>query len=381
MDVDPTSDALIQRMDDVHARIAASHVELLALIAAAHEAEAWVGTGARDMAHFVSLRYGISWWKADRWITAAHALEGLPRVSRALGSGELSIDKVVELCRFATAQTEAGLLGWAQRVSSGAIRRRGDVELRRRRQEAEQVDRDRYLRYSFEDEGRRFRLEAELSAPEGAAVAGAIERLASQIPVMPGEEEPSYAECRRADALVTLCAGGGSADVDATVVVHAPMEVLSSSDRSCELEGGGIAHAETVRRLLCGSRVLPVLEDGGRNAIAAGRASRDPSTFMMRQLRYRDAECRFPGCGSRRFTQAHHITWWSQGGRTDLDNLVLVCSFHHKLVHEYGWSLARDPDDTVRWYRPDGTRHRAGPAPPIRTETPQLALAAVGVTP
>jgi len=83
---------------------------------------------------------------------------------------------------------------------------------------------------------------------------------------------------------------------------------------------------------------------------------------MVRQIRHRDGECRFPGCGSRRFTQAHHIVWWSKGGRTDLANLVLICSFHHKLVHEHGWSLTRDgADGVVRWLRADGTGYRAGP--------------------
>jgi hypothetical protein len=85
---------------------------------------------------------------------------------------------------------------------------------------------------------------------------------------------------------------------------------------------------------------------------------------MMRQLRYRDQECRFPGCGARRFTQAHHIVWWEHGGSTDLQNLVLVCTFHHKLVHEYGWELGRDAGGTVAWFRPDGGRYRAGPGPP-----------------
>jgi hypothetical protein len=99
---------------------------------------------------------------------------------------------------------------------------------------------------------------------------------------------------------------------------------------------------------------------------------------MMRQLRYRDQECRFPGCGSRRFTQAHHIGWWSRGGRTDLENLVLTCTFHHKLVHEHGWSLARDPDNTVRWYRPDGIRYRAGPRPRSDLPESQPALAGAG---
>jgi predicted restriction endonuclease len=82
----------------------------------------------------------------------------------------------------------------------------------------------------------------------------------------------------------------------------------------------------------------------------------------MRQLRYRDRTCRFPNCHLRRYTQAHHVEWWSRGGRTELDNLVLVCTFHHKLVHERGWGLKRRDDGTVRWFRPDGTRYRAGPA-------------------
>ena len=63
--------------------------------------------------------------------------------------------------------------------------------------------------------------------------------------------------------------------------------------------------------------------------------------------------------------EAHHIVWWERGGRTDLDNLTLVCTFHHRLVHEFGWSIERDPTDgAIGWLRPDGTRYRAGPAPP-----------------
>src|SRR6266536_3335303 len=80
----------------------------------------------------------------------------------------------------------------------------------------------------------------------------------------------------------------------------------------------------------------------------------------------------FPGGGARRFTQAHHIVWWERGGRTDLDNLVLMCSFHHRLVHEYGWRIKRDHDATVGWFHPDGRRYRAGPAPPPKSLTNNL---------
>ena len=95
--------------------------------------------------------------------------------------------------------------------------------------------------------------------------------------------------------------------------------------------------------------------------LLVGRSTRVPPAWMLRQLRYRDWSCTFPGCEARRFTQAHHIVWWSHGGRTDLDNLVLVCLFHHRLVHEHGWSLRRDPQGTVQWFHPDGARYRAGP--------------------
>jgi hypothetical protein len=162
-------------------------------------------------------------------------------------------------------------------------------------------------------------------------------------------------------------------------VVHAPLEALvSSEDRGCELEGGGVLHSETARRLLCNARVQAVVEDEAGDVVRLGRTSRVVPAWMMRQLRYRDRECRFPACGARRFTQAHHIVWWEHGGRTDLDNLVLVCSFHHKLVHELGWTLTRDADGMVAWSRPDGTRYLAGPGPPDDAVVRRSVLAAVG---
>jgi hypothetical protein len=70
--------------------------------------------------------------------------------------------------------------------------------------------------------------------------------------------------------------------------------------------------------------------------------------------------------------------WWERGGRTDLDNLVLVCTFHHKLVHEYGWALKRYADGTTRWFHPDGTLYRAGPGPPAERKEGAPVLSAVG---
>src|SRR2546421_12174220 len=98
---------VVRRMDSVHAVISAGHRELLRLILDVERLELWRDDGARDAAHWLCMRYGISEWKARRWVAAAHALESLPRLGEALSSGRLGVDKVVELARFATADEEA----------------------------------------------------------------------------------------------------------------------------------------------------------------------------------------------------------------------------------------------------------------------------------
>ncbi len=374
------NDQLIGAIDAVHARISCAQRELFCLIGEVDRRETWRDEGARDTAHWLSMRYGISGWKARRWIGAAHALEGLPRLSEALASGDLGIDKVVELTRFASRGTEAGLIRWASEVSCAAVRRRGDLAARVTREELADAERDRSLSWWYFDEGRRFGLEAELPAAQGAIVARALERVARQVPVMPEEEGPWSAPARRADALVAFCSARLASDADpdrATVIIHARAEALQDGSGNAEIEDGTVIHPETVRRLLCNARVQTVVEDPVGDVVGLGRMSREPSAWMVRQVRYRDRGCRFPGCGTRAFTEAHHIVWWRHGGRTDLDNLLLMCSFHHRLVHEHGWSVTRGPDGVVRWLRPGGARYRAGPSPRVEVEDQHL-LVAVG---
>jgi uncharacterized protein DUF222/HNH endonuclease len=278
----------------------------------------------------------------------------------------LGIDKVVELARFATPEDEARLIVWARRVSCGAVRRRGDLATRPDVADDVDADRNRFLRWWYTEEGRRFGLEAELPAAQGAVVARALERVAADIPAMPGEEDPIYASARRADALVAICSSGSQGGAEpprATVVIHAQARGLRDGTGGCELENGPVIHPDTVRRALCNARVQTVLEDERGRVVALGPMTREPSPWMIRQIRYRDRECRFPGCGTKRFTEAHHIMWWRDGGRTELENLLLICSFHHRLVHEHRWRVERRADGEVDWLRPDGSRYHAGPSP------------------
>jgi Domain of unknown function (DUF222) len=93
--------------------MAVTQRRLFSAIAACARDEVWRADGCRDMAQWLAGRLGISNWAARRWVAAADALERLPRISDALADGVLSVDKVVELTRFATPDTEKDLVAWA----------------------------------------------------------------------------------------------------------------------------------------------------------------------------------------------------------------------------------------------------------------------------
>src|SRR6185503_1539381 len=185
-------------------------------------------------------------WKAERWVSAGRALDGLPHVASALTNGELALDKVVELTRFATPDDEEPLVEWAHDVAPGAIRRRGDELRRAERTEVEQIEEDRWLAWRWTDEGRRLLLEAELPAAQGSVITDAIDKLASEIPAMPGEESHLLVGRRRADALATLCGSGGEREDDrSTVIVHVQAEALADDTANAVTDGGAVLHVDT----------------------------------------------------------------------------------------------------------------------------------------
>lgn len=354
--------------DIAHVAIGQAQRRMLLAIEQIDRAGRWEADGARDCVHWVQMRYGISNWKAERWVQAAHALDGLPAIGEALTTGVLGIDKVVELTRFAEFDTEDGLVRWARHVPAGAIRHRAELERHRTRDDAETTERSRSVRWWHEHD--RFRMHADLPPIEGQVVRDALEHMTRQVPQMPEQDAPWDLPARRADALVAMCSTGtrGShAGTGATVIVHARIEGLAEGTHGCEIEDGPVIPPATAERLACNARIQTVIEDATGEVVRLGRMRREPPSWMARQVRYRDRGCVFPGCGTRAFTEAHHVVWWSKGGRTDLDNLVLICSFHHRLVHEYGWRLSRTPDGEVRWFRPSGDRYRAGPSPGNRS--------------
>jgi hypothetical protein len=364
----PNDDDPIARFDLAHASLAQTQRLLFDAIRACDRAQVWRADGCRDMAQWVSGRLGISNWTARRWVAAAHALEDLPRLATALETAVLGVDKVAELARFATVESEQDLIRWARRASLAAVRAKADLSVRPDVDEVRAIDRARRLRGWWYDDGRCFGLEGFFPADQGALIEKALDRLGHQVPESPEGltyedgtpvDHETRADVRRADALYLMASQAVQADSDpdrATMVVHAPLEVFLGADRSCASEDGPVIHPEVAARLCCDARLQVVLHDGTGHAVGIGHAARNIPRWLMRALRQRDKSCCFPGCDFRRFLHGHHIVPWPQGP-TDLHNLLLVCPFHHKLVHEYGWRVELADPGTATWLRPDGRRY------------------------
>ncbi|HVF54142.1 MAG TPA: DUF222 domain-containing protein [Actinomycetota bacterium] len=139
------------------------------------------------------------------------------------------------------------------------------------------------------------------------------------------------------------------------IVVHAPLEAFSSDTIGGETEGGGVIHPETLRRLSCDARIQLALENGEGQPVGVGHSRYSPPGYVRRAVYHRDGRCAFPGCHGCRFMDCHHIVHWPTGP-TQTDNLIMVCPFHHKLLHELAWNVELNVrTGETRWFRPDGS--------------------------
>jgi len=167
---------------------------------------------------------------------------------------------------------------------------------------------------------------------------------------------------QRADALVhvaeaSLVGEGSCHGARAQLSVHVDAEVLAdvSAPGRCELEDGAAIAADSMRRLSCDADVLAIVHGEDGEPLGPGRRSRKVTSRLRRALWQRDQGCVFPGCSCKQYLHAHHVQHWAEGGPTELDNLVMLCRYHHRLVHEGGFSIDTQASDP-RFFSPAGER-------------------------
>ena len=403
------SDARIERMDRVavlFGEITAATREFLAALAQSDRHRDWEDEGFGSCAEWLAWRIGITRGTANEKVRAARALEDLPLISEAMARGELSFSKVRAITRVATPDSESELLDFARAGSATNLERlvRGWRKLSRwdEQQQERVLHRTRCFSVFPDEDGMyvvRGRLDPEVGAALMRAVEAARDALFDKANRGRGEERHS-GEARhsegapepaqlRADAVGllaerALAAGFGTGIGDRApvsgsraeryqVVLHVEAATLMEEGEPglSELEDGTRVSAETARRLACDASRIEVSRDplgsADGSVLDVGRKTRTIPPALRCALDVRDRGCRFPGCGLR-FTDAHHIVHWADGGETKLDNTLLLCRRHHRRVHEGGYRVCSDRNGRVVFFTPNG--NALFEAPPLPKLTP-----------
>jgi hypothetical protein len=393
---------------------AATH-RLLTCIRRFDEARGWGAQGAMSCAHWLTWRVGLDAATAREKVRVARALGTLPAVDEALQQARLSYAKVRALTRVATPENEALLLQMALHATGAQLERlcRGYRSVAAAQGRLEPEPRSVSLNPM---PGGMVRLELVLHPDEASLILHAIDR-AREVhaeaatepaepatpaePVAPAAEpaapaapatEPAAPAAQalsldghgvsaetpwpsRADGAIAMAesflAGHpvrGTGGERFQVIVHLDQDVLGPDGvLAGTLEDGTSVSAETLRRVACDCGLVAATRGGADGeALSIGRRSRTIPPAIRRALNLRYHGCAFPGCTHTRFLHAHHIKHWLHGGETSVENLLSLCTVHHRLVHEGGWKVAREENGKPVFTSPTGLRLPRKPPRPWR---------------
>ncbi|MCL9757869.1 HNH endonuclease [Frankia sp. AiPa1] len=381
------------------ARLAAATHTWLMTIAAFDRRQGWTGLGIRSCAHWLAWRCGLDLRTAREQLATAHALAQLPAVRAAFASGELSYSKVRAITRVATPADEEGWLDHARKMSAGQLER---LTSRRRQQKSDPaaLRADRKLALRTTPDGT-IRLTATLSPDDGAFLLAALDAARASLETGPDgppeDDELAYTprgQARDADALIALAEAflhhhaPALQDSPHTLTLHVPAQSTSAAsnqsvprnrthddvdgrDRNQEHKHqpgrlpagtGAVAGrdiglpAAMVARLGCDALIRALIVDSDNNPLHLGRRNRLPTGRLRDAVYARDQGiCQFPSCDHTMWLQIHHCAEWdAHNGKTDVEDLLLICGTHHRAIHDHGLVVRRRRDGTVTVQAPDG---------------------------
>ncbi len=358
-------DDLEAELISLSARINAAEYDFLMLIREFDLRQGWKPYLFNNCAEWLNMKCGICPGTAREKVRVARALFDLPLISAAFQGGDLSYSKARSLTRIASPENEGALLEFAVKATAQQVddycRRRRNVLKDESLADARRLHRERYLSRSVHSDGS-MTISVELPQESGELVMKALEMaLGSMDSDTESDDEYDDAEeetlqQRQADALVAVAKGylNGGADKGSCtadhyqVVVHVDEEALRGEPGKT---GQSDLPIETVRRLCCDGAIVPVTEDDKGNPLHVGRKHRVVQPAQKRALLARDKCCQYPGCTHEKWLDAHHVEHWADGGETSLENLVLLCSKHHRLLHDGEFEIKAGPDGDWQFRR------------------------------
>jgi len=340
-----------------------------------------LSNGAASVVSWIGRTCGMSSSSVADRLCVGTQLESLPRIAEALRTGQISYQSTALLCHLrdqlgdqAELFVEDEMLEHARNHSVAGLRYLCRVA-------RHVVDPDGFFNEAEEDYSRR-RLHVSLMADGmhaidgildpagGAALRTALDSLSKR----KGPEDDRDHKQRMADSLVELVhhamdegtlprRNGVKPHVTVTTTIEGLKNELGAPPADLELSLP--ISTRTLERIACDSTISRVLLADSM-VIDVGRATRVVSAPTRRALRTRDRGCRWPGCDRPvNWSTPHHIEFWARGGPNNLPNLVLLCFFHHRLVHEGGWQVVKAGRE-FRFLPPERVVMRRARGPGVR---------------
>ena len=251
------------------------------------------------------------------------------------------------------------------RSEKGVSRDAGDArpEPKQRRADAVGLLAERALAAGFgggerrESEGDVDEVGGDLDELDGAQTAESNAALRGAPAATPGAKAENAAN-------MSARVGSGTRAERYQVMVHCDAATLAAEGEPGRSDLDGIrVSAETSRRMACDAAVVAMVHAKDGSMLNVGRRTRTIPPHIRRALDERDRGCRFPGCGCR-FTEAHHVKHWADGGETSLRNTLLLCRRHHRAVHEGRVKVSVNGDATVLFFTPKGSMLVDAPSRP-----------------
>jgi hypothetical protein len=366
-----SNEELASGLDEDFSQMTGAQARFLVRLGEFERRQAYRDDGATSLESWTAERFGVSTPTARAYAHVAEKAWDIPGLVGSLSSGDLSFDKVRVLADVATPETDRELCDQAKECSVRELAdmARSSAELARTSSasSARSEHDGRFLRFN---DGHRT-LTAQLPADSYAETKASLEARAKEVPT-DGETPWDQRLCDGFLGLIRSFVPGAGGRVSPAspyvVVAHVPLAALvedsgETSSLAGELEYGGLIDTDTVRRIACDATIAVALDDDVGHTMYEGRATRFPSDAQRREVRRRDRHCRFPGCTNVTFTNVHHIVPWKPSGRTDLDNLALLCLFHHGVVHRKSWKMSGNANTELTFVGPSDRVMTSRPSP------------------
>jgi len=340
------------------------------LIACVQASRAHDDAGHAGTTSFLRDHLGVSGREAKKQEAMARDLRQLPGTRAALADGRIGPEQAQAIGRAA----RRGALGDApateEQLLPEAAAQAAD-EFQRHIRHEEQLADNRSLERAERRAHRRRRaslarrqdgmwdLHALLPNEDGELLATALDAFRTADPTGTPVPEQRSPEQRTADAFTDVVESAlrrgapRSGGVRPHLNLVVPVELLDpeASEVASASHGGQLSPA-AVSRLLCDANLRRLLTRGDSEVLDLGRSRRAWSVAQRAALNVRDGGCRAPGCDRPvAWTDGHHIVWWTNDGPTSVDNGILLCRRHHRMVHEGGWTVSLDTATGLATFR------------------------------